>query len=96
MQVLDISKQKNPEKKCLVVQLGRDSVQDCLEVRVDVVRMSLRQLQDKLAQAEGSLRRLRQSKYDLEQEMGVKQSTLRIDNEHCMGALRRNMVLPTP
>lgn len=27
-----------------------DSVQDCLEVRVDVVRTSLRQLQEKLSQ----------------------------------------------
>lgn len=32
--------------KCLI----RDGVQDCLETRVDVVRTSLRQLQEKLSQ----------------------------------------------
>lgn len=49
-----------------------------------------------ILKAEASLRRLRQSKFDLEQEIGVKESTLRIDAEHCMNALRRNMVLPQP
>lgn len=73
-----------------------DGVQDCLETRVDVVRTSLRQLQEKLSQAEASLRRLRQSKFDLEQEIAVKEATLRIDADHCMNALRRNMVLPQP
>lgn len=47
-------------------------------------------------QAEASLRRLRQSKYDLEQAMQVKQSTLRIDGDQCMSALRRNMLPPHP
>ncbi|XP_046635126.1 tektin-1-like [Daphnia pulicaria] len=78
------------------VEFCRDSVQNCLETRVDVVRTSLRQLQEKLSQADASLRRLRQSKFDLEQEIAVKEATLRIDAEHCMNALRRNMVLPQP
>ena len=96
-------------------ELCRDTVHECLETRVDIVRLSLRQLQDKLAQvetltfqnvpqfkkcyanqAEASLRRLRQSKYDLEQAMSIKQSTLRIDGDQCMNALRRNMIPPQP
>lgn len=48
------------------------------------------------SKAEASLRRLRQSKFDLEQEIAVKEATLRIDADHCMNALRRNMVLPQP
>lgn len=113
-----------------MLKIYSDGVQDCLETRVDVVRTSLRQLQDKLSQvsdisgcnhdfncyftgflwifvllkkslkiilkAEASLRRLRQSKFDLEQEINVKEGTLRIDADHCMNALRRNMVLPQP
>ena len=47
-------------------------------------------------QAEGALRRLRQSKFELEQEIAVKESTLRIDADQCMNALRRNMTLPQP
>lgn len=42
------------------------------------------------------MRRLRQSKFELEQEIAVKDSTLRIDADQCMNALRRNMVLPQP
>ena len=33
-------------------ELCRDTVHECLETRVDIVRLSLRQLQDKLAQVE--------------------------------------------
>ena len=80
----------------LIILECSDGVQDCLETRVDVVRTSLKQLQDKLSQADASLRRLRQSKFDLEQEIQVKESTLRIDAEQCINALRRNMILPQP
>jgi hypothetical protein len=53
-------------------------------------------VKNKKKKADASLRRLRQSKFDLEQEIAVKEATLRIDAEHCMNALRRNMVLPQP
>lgn len=67
------------------VELCRDPVQYRLISEVSEIEMSVQNLQERLAQAESSLKGLIRNQLDLEEDIDVKANTLFIDEVQCMG-----------
>ncbi|XP_025840731.2 tektin-4 [Vulpes vulpes] len=66
------------------VELCRDAAQFRLMSEVEELNMSLKALKEKLLEAEQSLRKLEDTRMDLEKDLAVKANSLFIDRQKCM------------
>ena len=72
------------------VELVRDPVQYGLVEEVGLIRGSMQQLLNRLADAESTLKGLIRNRLTLEEDIDVKTNTLQIEREQCM-ALRKQL-----
>lgn len=67
------------------VELCNDPVMRSLQREVSEIRESVRMLKERLKASELSLARLMKTKSTLEHDISVKENSLRIDSQYCMG-----------